>query len=55
MRVAELARYNIPEKIIESWMSEIGEDLLPVQERTIKSVVQDAMRRKIEKCAVMRK
>ena len=33
IRVFEIARYNIPEKIIESWISEIGENLLPVQER----------------------
>ena len=36
MRVFELARYNIPEKIIDSWIDQIGEDLLPVQERAIK-------------------
>jgi len=36
MRVLELARYNIPEKIIDSWISQVGEDLLPVQERAIK-------------------
>jgi ATP-dependent helicase YprA (DUF1998 family) len=36
MRVAELVRYNIPEKIIDSWISQVGEDLLPVQERAIK-------------------
>ena len=36
MRVLELARYNIPEKIIDSWISQVGENLLPVQERAIK-------------------
>jgi len=30
MRVVELARYNIPERIIESWISQVGDDLLPV-------------------------
>ena len=35
MRTFELGRYNIPEKIIEAWISEIGEELLPVQERAI--------------------
>lgn len=35
MRVVELARYHIPEQIIESWISQVGEDLLPVQERAI--------------------
>ena len=37
MRVAELVRYNIPEKIIKSWINQVGEDPLPVQERAIKS------------------
>lgn len=36
MRVFELGRYNIPDEIIDSWISQIGETLLPVQERTIK-------------------
>lgn len=36
MRVLELGRYNIPEKIVDSWISQIGEKLLPVQERAIK-------------------
>lgn len=35
MRTFELGRYNIPEKIIEAWINEIGEELLPVQERAI--------------------
>ena len=36
MRTFELGRYNIPEKIIEAWINEIGNELLPVQERAIK-------------------
>ncbi|MBW1928581.1 MAG: DEAD/DEAH box helicase [Deltaproteobacteria bacterium] len=36
MKLFELGRYNIPEKIIDSWIDQIGEDLLPVQERAIK-------------------
>lgn len=36
MRIVELGRYNIPEKIIEDWIYEIGDELLPVQERAIK-------------------
>jgi len=36
MRTFELGRYNIPEKIIEDWVYEIGDELLPVQERAIK-------------------
>lgn len=36
MRTFELGHYNIPEKIIQAWISEIGEELLPVQERAIK-------------------
>ncbi len=36
MRVFELGRYNIPDEIIEAWISQIGEELLPVQERAIK-------------------
>ena len=36
MRILELSRYNIPEKIVEAWITEMGEELLPVQERAIK-------------------
>jgi helicase len=36
MRILELSRYNIPEKIVDSWIGEMGEELLPVQERAIK-------------------
>ncbi len=36
MRIFELSRYNIPEKILGAWIKEIGEDLLPVQERAIR-------------------
>jgi helicase len=36
MRIFELSRYNIPEKIIDAWIKERGDDLLPVQERAIK-------------------
>jgi helicase len=36
MRIFELGRYNIPEKIVDSWINEMGEELLPVQERAIK-------------------
>ncbi len=36
MKLYELGRYNIPEKIIDAWVDQIGEDLLPVQERAIK-------------------
>jgi helicase len=36
MRIFELDRYNIPVRIIEIWINEIGEELLPVQERAIK-------------------
>ncbi len=36
MRIFELGRYNIPEKIVDAWINEMGEDLLPVQERAIK-------------------
>jgi len=36
MRVFELGRYSIPDEIIDSWIEQIGEDLLPVQERAIK-------------------
>jgi replicative superfamily II helicase len=36
MRIFELNRYNIPEKILGAWIKEVGEDLLPVQERSIK-------------------
>ena len=36
MRVFELGRYNIPDEIIEAWISQIGEELFPVQERAIK-------------------
>ncbi len=35
MRTFELGHYNIPEKIIEAWINEIGDELLPVQERAI--------------------
>jgi hypothetical protein len=45
----------MPDKIMDSWISQVGEDLLPVQKGQLKRVVQDAMRRKIEKCAIMRK
>ena len=31
MRILELSRYNIPEKIVEAWITEMGEELLPVQ------------------------
>lgn len=31
-----LGRYNIPEKIIDACIDQIGEELLPVQERAIK-------------------
>jgi len=36
MKLYELGRYNIPEKIIDAWIDQIGEELLPVQERAIK-------------------
>jgi len=36
MRIYELGRYNIPEKILEDWSREMGEELLPVQERAIR-------------------
>ena len=36
MKLYELGRYNIPEKIIDAWIGQIGEELLPVQERAIK-------------------
>ena len=36
MRVFELGRYNIPDEIIDSWIEQIGQNLLPVQERAIK-------------------
>lgn len=36
MRVFELPRYNIPEKIIDSRLSQLEDHLLPVQERAIK-------------------
>jgi len=37
MKLYELGRYNIPEKIIDAWIDRIGEELLPIQERAIKS------------------
>lgn len=36
MRVRELLRYGIPEKILHIWEKEVGESLLPVQERAIR-------------------
>jgi hypothetical protein len=33
IKLYELGRYNIPEKIIDAWIDQIGEELLPVQER----------------------
>lgn len=36
MRMFELGRYSIPEKIIEAWIREMGEELLPIQERAIR-------------------
>nr|HID57895.1 hypothetical protein [Desulfobacterales bacterium] len=36
MEVFDLGNYNIPEGIIGSWINQIGETLLPAQERAIK-------------------
>jgi len=36
MKVATLEAYNVPADILEIWRSEVGEELLPVQERAIK-------------------
>lgn len=35
MKLYELGRYNIPEKIIDAWIDQVGEDLLLVEERAI--------------------
>jgi helicase len=36
MKIYELGRFDIPEKILEAWSREMGDELLPVQERAIR-------------------
>lgn len=36
MRVRELSRYGIPDEILDMWARQMGENLLPVQERAIR-------------------
>lgn len=36
MKVATLEAYNVPADVLEIWRSQVGEELLPVQERAVK-------------------
>ena len=36
MKLWDLGRYEIPDEILESWITRMGEELLPIQERAIK-------------------
>ncbi|HXU02948.1 MAG TPA: DEAD/DEAH box helicase, partial [Polyangia bacterium] len=36
MKIETLEAYNVPTDILEIWKTEVGGDLLPVQERAVK-------------------